>query len=156
VQALDSHKLSLNRTKTRIIPASEFVLEAFRKASNDPINSIESRFLELLGDNSDDPYEEIDIDDLDEDDKEELYGLALNEVLQEYLNAEHIDYSRIGWFLRRLSQVGIPGSAEFVVSHMDELLPVIADVAKYLSRIDVDRSQSVLLGETLSSVLRMK
>jgi hypothetical protein len=45
VQALDGHKLSLNRTKTRIIPVSEFVLEAFRKASNDPINSVESRFL---------------------------------------------------------------------------------------------------------------
>jgi hypothetical protein len=104
----------------------------------------------LIADNSDAPYDEIEIDDLDENVKEELYGLALNEALDEYLSAEHIDYSRIGWFLRRLSQVGIPGSAEFVVSHMDELLPVIADVAKYLSRIDVDPSQSALLGKTLS------
>lgn len=154
VQALDSHKLSLNRTKTRIVSANEFITEAYRKANNDPINSIESRFLELLSDHSDDPYDEIEIDDLDEEDKEELYSLALNEVLDEYLSAEHIDYSRIGWFLRRLSQVGIPGSAEFVVGHMDELLPVIADVAKYLSRIDVDSYQSVQLGETLSLSLQ--
>ena len=149
VQALDSHKLSLNRSKTRIISADEFVLEARRRARNDPINSMETRFLELVSDNTDSPYEEIEIDDLDEDVVEELYGLALYEVLAEYLNAKHIDYPRIGWFLRRLSQVGIPGSAEFVVEHMDDLLPVIADVAKYLSRIDVDTSQAIHLGETL-------
>lgn len=149
VQALDIHKLSLNRTKTRIVPADEFVLEARRRARNDPINSIESRFLELVSDNTDNPYEEVEIDDLDEDVMEELYGLALNDVLDDYLKAEHIDYPRIGWFLRRLSQVGIPGSAEFVVDHMNDLLPVIADVAKYLSRIDVDTSQAIQLGETL-------
>ena len=83
-----------------------------------------------------------------------MYGLVLDDVLSQYLNADYIDYTRIGWFLRRLSQVGIPGSAEFVVSHMDELLPVIADVAKYLSRIDVDSSESVRLGETLALSLR--
>jgi hypothetical protein len=154
VQALDGHKLSLNRSKTRILPANDFVCEAHRKASNDPINSIESRFLELLSEQSDDPYDEVEIDDLEEEVREELYGLALDDVLSEYLNADHIDYVRIGWFLRRLSQVGIPGSAEFVVSHMDELLPVIADVAKYLSRIDVDSTESSRLGEILALSLK--
>lgn len=154
VQALDGQKLSLNRSKTRILSVSDFINEAHRKASNDPINSIERRFLELLKEQSDDPYDEVEIDDLEEEVKEELYGLALDDVLNEYLHATRIDYTRIGWFLRRLSQVGIPGSAEFVVNHMDELLPVIADVAKYLSRIDVDLTKSHSLGETLALSLR--
>jgi hypothetical protein len=79
--------------------------------------------------------------------------LALDEVLAEYLAADVVDYSRIGWFLRRLAQVGIPGSERFVVEHMDYLLPVISDVARYLSRITTDTMTAMELGKLLAQGL---
>lgn len=148
-QALDSHKLSLNRSKTRVYAAEEFSEHAYRKSISDPINSIEERFLDLLSDQVDDPYEDLDIDDLDDEVREELYGLAIDGVLTEYLDADRIDYQRIGWLLRRLAQVGVPSAATFVVRQMNRLLPVISDVVKYLSRVDIAEGDALHLGELL-------
>jgi len=152
-KTLDSHKLSLNRSKTRVFSADEFITVAEKKSVSDPINSIEKRFLDIVSEHIDDPYDNLDIDELDDADREELYGLALDEVLKEYLKAKPVDYSRIGWFLRRLSQVGIPGSAKFIVQNMNALLPVISDVARYLSRIGITGYEAAELGELLAEGL---
>jgi hypothetical protein len=43
-KALDTHKLSLNRSKTRVLSAEQFAVEASKKSANDPINAVEERF----------------------------------------------------------------------------------------------------------------
>ena len=153
-QALDSQKLSLNRSKTRVFPRDEFIDHAHRKSISDPINAIEGRLLELLSDHIDDPYDELDIEELDDDEQEELFGLAVDEVLTEYLEADRVDYPRIGWLLRRLAQVGTPGAAKFVVQNLGNLLPVVSDVAKYLSRVDIEVGAALQLGELLVESLK--
>lgn len=148
-QSLDSQKLSLNRSKTRVYSADDFAGHAYRKSISDPINSIEEHLLDLLSENVDDPYSDLDIDELDERVRDEFYELAIDVVLTDYLKAEIVDYQRIGWLLRRLAQLGVPSAATFVVQQMDNLLPVISDVVKYLSRVDFEEGDALRLGELL-------
>ncbi len=151
---LDLHKLCMNKSKTKILTKSQFIDLCQRKISNDPINDIEEKFLDIVKENSNDPYDDIDLDILESEKKQELYSLAMDEVLQKYLKSDNVDYPRIGWLLRRLSQVGIPGAAEFVVNNLDGLLPVISGAIRYISNIDSNEIDSLKLGELLCNSLK--
>lgn len=55
----------------------------------------------------------------------------IEKVLIEYLNEDEPNYSRIRWFYRRVSQIGIPQAIGFSIKNIDRLIPAISDLAQY-------------------------
>lgn len=132
--ALDQyHKLTLNRSKTHIVPAATFRDLARDKAEDQPINSREASVLKIIKTYSKGPYVAIPVSHLTAQDLAQLSQAALEDILSAYLAAPDRDYIRLRFFLRRLAQVGVPGAVEFLVKNLPRLLPAFAEVASYLN-----------------------
>ena len=70
------------------------------------------------------------------------------------MNNDEPNYTRLRWFLRRLSQVGIPSGVEFCIDNIDTLTPAISDICHYL--IAVNKIYNVdwkILGSKIFQVL---
>jgi hypothetical protein len=131
--ALDQyHKLTVNRSKTRILPSSKFVPIARQKADDQPINSEEEVILAIIKKYATGPYNPVPVSALTSEDLAQFSLSALEGILAAYLGAAEPDYVRLRFFLRRLSQVGVPGAVEYVVFNLSKLLPALAEVAVYL------------------------
>lgn len=129
------HRLTLQGRKTRILPAGEFVELANSMLVDRPLNEDEEKILEVVNKyGTDDPYETISIKKLSEDDRKILADDKLIGLFELYLEPELRNYPRIGWLLRRLSQVGAPGAVDYVLRKISDLAPVLGDVARYVIR----------------------
>lgn len=131
--ALDQyHKLTLNRSKTKIHSRASFLEHARERAEDQPINSHEQSILTVIKKYATGPYNSISVGVLTPQDLSHFSQAALEDILAAYLAAPNVDYIRLRYFLRRLSQVGVPGAVEYLVSHLSELLPALAEIAVYL------------------------
>lgn len=131
--ALDEyHKLTLSRSKTRVLSSAQFVPIARQKADDQPINSDEASILAIIKKYATGPYNPIPVGSLTPQDLAQFSQSALEDIIAAYLGAPEPDYVRLRFFLRRLSQVGVPGAVEYVVSNLSKLLPALAEVAVYL------------------------
>ena len=153
--ALDQyHKLILNRQKTRVLRSAEFIPLAREKAEDQPINSTEASVLKVIKKYSAGPYTPIPVGVLSADDLAALSQVALEEILEAYLNSPERDYIRLRFLLRRLSQVGVPGAVEFVVAHVSQLLPAFSEVARYLNSASKQYGGSwAVIGDALLALL---
>jgi len=132
--ALDQyHKLTLNRSKTRVLPSRQFVPIAQQKANDQPINSREESILAIIKKYATGPYNPIPVSVLTPQDLAKFSQSALEDILAAYLGASEPDYVRLRFFIRRLSQVGVPGAVEYIVSNLSKLLPALAEVTVYLN-----------------------
>lgn len=133
--SLDSHqRLILERRKTRILPAEEFVTLANAMLIDNPLDENEKELLELIkGYTDDDPYKHVSLKKLDDDDLSRISKDILEALLEVYLDSDPANYSRIGWLLRRLHQVGAPGAIDFIVRNLAKFAPVLGDAARYIT-----------------------
>ena len=60
---------------------------------------------------------------------------VLRRVIEEYIQAESVDYIRLRWFYRRLAQIGHPGAIEVSLEHLDKLGPCFANIIFYLGSV---------------------
>jgi hypothetical protein len=128
-------RLSLNKQKTRIVSSKEFAKIAHSMLIDRPINAREQKILEVISRHSHvDPYRSISIQILNQQDLAFVTQEILEELFDVYLSQHAIDYSRIGWLLRRLAQIGAPGALTYVLRNIGRLTPVLGDVAKYIMR----------------------
>jgi len=128
-------RLMLQKQKTKIYSD----MEIFNRHCNDmiqdqPINSQEKEILKIikrkgLGRN---PYEHINIQDLDDNDLKHFTTKIIENIFEEYLNGQDSNYTRLRWFLRRLSQVGIATGVDFCIQNMQRMTPALSDVCHYL------------------------
>ena len=106
------------------------------------LESLTDRLHELLESAGyDNDYEdEIDIDALPDDVKEEIDRLNMVEVLKEQIDADPQDVVVMRFVLHRLRQLGIDEAVDDVLRHLDELRPAIDVVVEYLGGLrDSDR-----------------
>lgn len=128
-------RLILQKQKTKIYSD----MEVFNNHCNDmiqdqPINSQEKEILKIikrkgLGRN---PYEHINIQDLDDNDLKYFTTEIIENIFKEYLNGQNSNYTRLRWFLRRLSQVGIATGVNFCIENMQRMTPALSDLCHYL------------------------
>lgn len=131
---LDSQqRLILQRHKTRIFDATEFDKHCDAMIQDRPINKFEEDILAVIRTHSKiSPYKSLDINKLTKKELS-LFTKALVEgIIGEYLKEKEPNYTRLRWFLRRLSQFGIPSAVEYCIKHIDILTPAIADTSQYL------------------------
>jgi hypothetical protein len=82
------------------------------------------------------PYEEINYEDLDEEQKEEVDSLNLAEMFhREIQGSETIDLGIIRFVLRRLGQLGDSSLVEEILQELDVLHPVFPDIIRYFSKL---------------------
>lgn len=126
-------RLVLERSKTRIVPAQQLKAIADRMLIDQPINEEEQQLLDVIaGHTDDDPYAHISLGQLTDEELELLSPDLLSRLLETYLDESPRNYSRVGWLLRRLRQVGAPGAIMECLYRLDILAPVMGDVARYI------------------------
>lgn len=126
-----SQKIQLNKQKTKIFQTSEFKAVCEDNSVDKPINDLEKEVLSTVRSYTNSPYERVRITEVSTVDLAKLSKDKIENVLEEYLDAEDVDYVRLRWFIRRLAQVGAPGGVSFIVGRFEEFLPAIAEVGKY-------------------------
>lgn len=132
VQYLDkTQKMNTNRSKTEILRAEEFAEICALKMEDSPINDIERRLLSTISKAVTNPYRRVVSPSKISVDRAVLTRANIENVLSAYTSQDDIDYTRLRWFIRRLSQVGAPGGVDYIISHFDFFLPAIAELATY-------------------------
>jgi hypothetical protein len=129
----NQQKLMLQNDKTQVMPAADFAALARAMLIDRPANDREKEILKLIASKTGgDPYREVSLADLTPNELRVLSREVLEELLSHYLNADKVDYPRLSWVLRRLTQVGAPGAVEFLLSRIAALSPVLGPVARYV------------------------
>ena len=145
------HGLTLQQHKTRVVPVERFKSVYLRENERREVDTLSSRFYELIKSlGIDDPYEDIDFDSLTPDAQRKLEALNLHGILEEQLKAEEPDLSLMKFLLRRLGQVGRGDSSGLVLKKFRRCVPVVKEAVEYLMQVSAsDTSQKKAIGERL-------
>ena len=131
-----NHGLTLAGQKTLILPVEVFEQRYFRSGREAELNRLSASFAELVDQLSlGTPYEDIDYDDLDDEQKANVDALNLEGLLIEQLGCEDIDIQVTRFVLRRLSQLQNPAGVDKVLTSIDKLYHVFTDVIGYLGSL---------------------
>ena len=131
-QILDKQqKLVLQKQKTKVYSNAEFEVYCEQMLTDSPINEFEKELLDILKKHSSGPYSSVKIENLTEEELKVFTVEKIENVLHGYLDEDEPNYSRVRWFYRRLSQMGMPQAVEFSIKNMDRLIPAISDLAQY-------------------------
>lgn len=126
-------RLILNKSKTTILNQEDLQKLCLERIEDRPINDLEKELLSIIRKYSQgNPYAVILLSKIDSEDLAKFKPETIESILQEYLESNPVDYIRLRWFLRRLTQIGHPGAVRFCLSHLDSLTPALSDVCHYL------------------------
>ncbi|MTJ49029.1 RNA-directed DNA polymerase [Dolichospermum sp. UHCC 0259] len=155
-ESLDKQqRLILQRGKTKIYNSDDFENHCIEMTKNQPINKYEEEILNIISDHSTgNPYVTIKIEDLSGNQLELFKEEVIENILGSYLNIDQPNYTRLRWFLRRLSQIGIPSAVEFCIAHIEILTPAISEVCHYLLSVNNNfKGNWKILGSNLFQIL---
>lgn len=149
-------RLTLQRHKTKFYEPSEFRQVCAQMIEDRPINSDERSLLELIRRYSGgDPYKTISFSQISPADWASISNESLEGIIEEYISADLVDYIRLRWFYRRLSQIGHPGAIEISLRNLEKLGPCFANICFYLASIQsVPASTWKRIGSRLLKLLK--
>jgi hypothetical protein len=128
-------RLTPQSHKTELLSAEEFRTLAGEMLLDQPISPDEESLLLMIKKyTGGDPYRTVALREIEGDDLARADSAKLEHLLALYLDHQPPAYSRIGWLLRRLAQVAVPGAVQFVLDNLSKLTPVLGDVVRYLVR----------------------
>ena len=97
-------RLLIQRHKTKIFRADEFRDYCAKMVQDRPISLNEDRILKVIRRYSGgDPYAAITYNQISPEDWKEFSGEIVTGIINEYLQADEVDYIRLRWFFRRLA-----------------------------------------------------
>lgn len=148
-------RLVLNKQKTQLLSSQDFQAYCKEMIEDRPINDIEEQLLKIIRKYSGgNPYQTVLLSQISQEDLKAFNQNVLEVILNEYLSKKPIDFVRLRWFLRRLTQVGHPGAVNFCLGHLDSLTPALADVCHYLLSASVNyQGDCAELGQQLLDML---
>jgi len=133
-------RLTLNKHKTKIVTAEEFISLATDMMNDKPQTPIEEEILKVVTKYSkNDYYAQFDYKKLSQAEREKFNSINLSELFDYYLKGAgvkegSINYTRIRWLFRRLAQFGAPEGVDYVLQNIDLLTPALGEVARYIMR----------------------
>ncbi|MEH1888540.1 MAG: RNA-directed DNA polymerase [Nostoc sp.] len=123
--------------KTKIYTAEELNQHCISMTKDQPINSDEENIIKIIKMySSSNLYTSINITKLPDPQLRFFSKYFVTKILSEYLNNDEPNYTRLRWFLRRLSQVGISSGVEVCIDNIDTLTPAISDICHYLIAVN--------------------
>jgi hypothetical protein len=125
-------RLILNNAKTKIFTRDQIQEHSEEMIEDRPINDLEEHILRIIKKYSEgNPYRVVFLSEVSKEDLAEFRPEILERIIKEYLISEPIDYIRLRWFLRRLTQIGHPGAVNFCLQYLYSLTPALSDVCHY-------------------------
>lgn len=150
-------RLVLQQQKTKIYEKSEFIEYCNSNLNNKSINSEENEIISVLNRYSDNPYETLTFGSFSNQEKALFSHDKVTKIVTDALSEKYVNYSKLRWFYRRLSQVGTENAVEATLSNFDKLLPALNDIMLYfLSISQFEPSICVQMGEELLKLLENK
>lgn len=148
-------RLMLQQHKTKIFDPVPFQALCSHMIEDRPISVEEDRILNLIKKYSGgDPYAAVSYGNISEDDWRSLNGDVISQIIRDYIGKEHVDYIRLRWFYRRLTQIGHPGAIEVSLQEIERLGPCFANICLYLGSVQaVEPSQWKDIGAALLKLL---
>ncbi|MHB8814290.1 MAG: RNA-directed DNA polymerase [Steroidobacteraceae bacterium] len=129
-------RLMLQRHKTKIYRPEEFCPLCALMIQDRPINKEEADLLKIVRKYSGgNPYRTITYNQIEPADWNLISKNVVSKVIREYLSQSAVDYIRLRWFYRRLSQIGHPGALEVTLQNIHLLGPCFANICFYLASI---------------------
>lgn len=137
VNTLDKQqRLMLQRYKTKVYSPSDFQTLCAKMIEDRPINENEDCLLKIIRKyTGGSPYISVSYNKLEPDDWKKFSENVVGNIINEYLSKDEVDYIRLRWFYRRLSQVGHPGALNVSIKNIDKLGPCLANICAYISSI---------------------
>lgn len=131
-----NHGLTLQQEKTSIQPTENFLDAVARTPQSQELDELSRTFSRLLEDiGIDDPYGDIEYDDLNPTAQEIIDSLNLDNLLAEQVNRHEIDQPTVRFLLARFGQLDDVDSVENVIQHLETFFPVFPQVIRYLGRL---------------------
>jgi hypothetical protein len=129
--------LTLQPSKTPILSKEDYLRRFSTSGERVELESLTDRLHDLLevAGYENDYEDEIDIDSLPDDIREEIDGLNMVEVLKEQIGADVQDVVVMRFALHRLRQLGMEEAVDDVLGHLCELRPAIDVVVEYLKAL---------------------
>ena len=148
-------RLMLQRHKTKIYSPLEFSSICSEMIEDRPIDQNESKLLGIIrrytGGN---PYKSISYNNINLNDWSQFSSTIVNSIINEYLSKSEVDYIRLRWFYRRLTQVGHPGALDISLNQFDKLGPCLANICTYISSIQsIEPAEWKEIGDKLLNLL---
>lgn len=151
-----SHGLSLQPGKTEILPTEEFRCKYLQTPYTIELQRLRERFRDIVdGLGLEDPYGEIEYEELDEEVQKAIDSLNLYEILNEQLTKEKMDIGMFRFVLGRLGQINQSEGVERVFAADEKCYPVIPAVISYLAALkSLDNKEMLDIGKRLITFLK--
>lgn len=131
-----NQRLTLQRHKTKFYKPGAFRKLCGSMIQDRPINAQEKKLLQIVKLYSGgDPYKTITYNQISPADWSQISPEVVAGIITEYLSQDPVDYVRLRWFYRRLSQIGHPGALEVTLKYIHKLSPCFANICFYLASI---------------------
>jgi len=152
----ESHGLSLQPGKTEILPTQEFQSKYLQTPYKIELKGLREHFEDILGKlGLEDPYEELDYEELDGETQAAIDSLNLFEILDKQLAQENVDFGLIKFILRRLGQLNQSVGVERVFDAHEKCYPVIPVVVSYISSLkSLESAHMRNIGEQLITFVK--
>jgi hypothetical protein len=78
-----------------------------------------------------------------------LTAMPVSRLVNLYLDQDPVNYPRLGWLLRRLTQVSATKPLKLVVDNLGRLSPILGDVARYIKSASMKITDAEDLGREI-------
>jgi retron-type reverse transcriptase len=148
-------RLMLQRHKTKIYAPVDFAKLCISMIEDRPISENEDKILKVIKKYSGgDPYRTVSYENISEEDWKSVTEDMIASIIREYIGQADIDYIRLRWFYRRLTQIGHPGAIEVSLDEMQKLGPCFANICQYFASVQsIPPDRWKYLGERLLTLL---
>ncbi|RVG50673.1 RNA-directed DNA polymerase [Sinorhizobium meliloti] len=150
-------RLTLQRHKTTFFKPSDFVRYCSEMIEDRPVNDEEAEVLEIVRKYSrGNPYRTISYDEILPRDWAKISEAVLRKIIEEYVQADEVDFIRLRWFYRRLAQVGHPDAIDVTLENIEFLTPCFASICTYLASVQtIPPERWIKIGSRLLELLEI-
>lgn len=149
-------KLILQQQKTKIFEKDIFIDHCEHMVENKMTSGLESKMISIINKHSSSPYEKIKITKLLPSEIDVYSTSNIESVIQEIISQSEIDYMKLRWFIRRLTQIGSGGAVLICLQNLNIMLPAINDIMLYLLSVANNKSNMHDEGNVLVDLLSNK
>ncbi len=148
-------RLILQRQKTKILDKKSFQKYCIEMVEDRPINDLETNLLKIIRKHSGgNPYGIVYLNQLSPEELSSFSENSITKIFNDYLAQNEPDYTRLRWFIRRLSQAGHPGAVNYCVDNIHKLMPALSDICQYFVSVsNFNTSEWPILGEKILSLI---
>ncbi|MEM7578453.1 MAG: RNA-directed DNA polymerase [Mastigocoleus sp.] len=148
-------RLILQKYKTNIYDSQEFGSLCLSMVEDRPISSEEDQILNIIRKYSGgNPYAIVSYNQISNEDWATISEEIITNIIKEYMEQTEVDYIRLRWFYRRLTQIGHPGAINVSLEEIAHLSPCFANICTYLASVQsVDKERWIEIGSRLLNLL---